>query len=161
MAKRAGVSRGALLHHFPTREKLFAAAFGKILSDEIDMLSRFSATINGDGSSLEAIIHYIWERYKGPLFYITVDYLALARVDSATRQFVAAEATLFNEKLDELWDRSFSLSNVSPQTRRSCMNQTMCLIRGMALQRIWRDEDDYFEQMLRDWIQRLDEHLKV
>jgi len=159
IARAADISRGALMHHYGSRNDLLKAAFGRILDDEVAMLTRFSENIIHDRSSLKPIIEYIWQRYRGGLFMVTVDYLSQARVDAWTLQSVTTEATRYNDKLNDVWDQILEEVDIPDDKRRSLMNQTMCLIRGMALQRIWRQDDQYFSDMLDDWINSLQDQL--
>jgi len=156
IAAEAGVSRGAMLHHFSTRTSLLKVAFGMLLDQEVEELRRYSKTVATDGSSLPSIISYIWERYQGRLFMVTVDYLSLARVDSDTLDAVSEEAARFNDNLNAVWDKCLKQVDLADDDKRRMMNQTMALIRGLALQRIWRDEDAYFLGLLNDWIRHLE-----
>ena len=156
IVKMANISRGALLHHYATRTELLKAAFGRLLDDEVEKLEHFSTHVVSDEHSIARIVEYLWERFRGRLFTVTVDYLSLSRVDLETQQSVTSEATRFNDKLNIVWDKSLSNFNFSASERRGLMNQTLCLIRGMALQRIWRDDDAYFEDMLQNWIRILE-----
>ena len=156
ISAEAGVSRGAMLHHFSTRTSLLKAAFGMLLDQEVEELRRYSKTVATDGSSLPSIISYIWERYQGRLFMVTVDYLSLARVDSDTLDAVSEEAARFNDNLNAVWDKCLKQVDLADDDKRRMMNQTMALIRGLALQRIWRNEDAYFLGLLNDWIRHLE-----
>ncbi len=160
VCREAGISRGALLHHYPSRYELLKAAFGKVLDDEVENLSDFSKNLKQDGTSIRSTVEYIWTRYKGLLFMVTVDYLSQARVDDETLKAVTIEATRFNAKLNDVWDMSLSEVNVTADRRRSYMNQTQCLIRGMALQRIWRKDEIYFDTMLSEWVDFLELQFK-
>lgn len=163
IAREAGVSRGALLHHYPARAGLLQAAFSKVLEDEIVKLSTFSKKLSNDPESVGKFIRYVWDRYKGRVFPLTIDYLSMGRIDQQTLEVVIPAATEFNSKLNEVWDIGFYGADVPVEQRRLYMNQTMCLIRGMALQRIWRKDEAYFDEMLSDWIEKLStsfRHLK-
>jgi AcrR family transcriptional regulator len=155
IAREAEVSRGALLHHFPSRADLIHATFSKLLEEEFEKLSKFSQELKNDPESIDKFIRYVWSRYKGRVFLLTVDYLSLGRVDPQTLRIVTPIATEFNERLNAVWDIGFYGANVPLEERRAYMNQTMCLIRGMALQRLWRKDEAYFENMLSDWIENL------
>jgi len=104
IARAAEVSRGAMLHHFPSRADLLRAVFSRLLEREADQIEAFSKDMATDGSMLDPLVRFIWDRYRGPLFLLTLDFLAQARQ-------VAAPA----------------------QQKVFAMNQTMFLIRGMAL----------------------------
>lgn len=159
IAREAGVSRGAMLHHFPTRAALLEAAFTMLLEEEARRMDRFSESVARDGSSINELVDFIWERYTGPLFHVTLDFLALARVDDETLGAVIPGATAFAEDLNALWDKSLSGVKIPPDRKRALMNQTLFLIRGMAFQRIWRHEPGYFETVLSEWIIQLRDQL--
>lgn len=159
IARSADVSRGAMLHHFPTRSILLEAAFSLLLEEEAALIERFSQKLTRDGSSLKSLIDFIWERYSGPLFGVTMDYLALARVDDETMKAVVPGASRYIETLDAIWDKCLENAAVGPAEKRALMNQTMFIVRGMAFQRVWRDDPAYFEHTLEAWVRQLQDQL--
>ncbi|MFQ8433558.1 TetR/AcrR family transcriptional regulator [Amaricoccus sp. W119] len=161
IARKAEVSRGALLHHYPTRASLLEAAFSLLLDEEIDRISEFSETLSRDGSAIGVLIDFIRERYSGPLFYVTLDYLALARVDEETMAAVMPGSTRYIEKLATLWDKCLAEVPLSAERKNALMDQTMLLIRGMSFQKIWRDDPTYFDAILRDWTDQLRRQLST
>lgn len=160
IARSAEVSRGALLHHFPTRAALLEAAFSLLLEEEAALIEQFSERLTRDGSSLKELIDFIWDRYSGPLFHVTMDYLALARVDDETLKAVVPGASRYIETLNAIWDKCLANVALGQDRKRALMNQTMFIVRGMAFQRVWRDDSAYFEQALEDWVQQLQRQME-
>src|SRR5689334_740924 len=66
VAERAGVSRGAAQHHFPTREDLFTAAV-EYVAEERSTATRalFPEGASGDR---RAVVRALVDLYTGPLF---------------------------------------------------------------------------------------------
>src|SRR5437867_3287963 len=67
-ARRAGVSRGAQLHHFPTKATLLTAAVQHLLERR---LTDFRATLAGLDPSrdrLDAATDLLWAMFNGPVF---------------------------------------------------------------------------------------------
>ncbi|MFF0740839.1 TetR/AcrR family transcriptional regulator [Streptomyces sp. NPDC004111] len=62
VAERAGVSRGAAQHHFPTREDLFTAAVEYVAEERSTALRALP------GQHMAAVVPAIVELYTGPLF---------------------------------------------------------------------------------------------
>ncbi|MGW0906982.1 TetR/AcrR family transcriptional regulator [Streptomyces sp. NPDC002853] len=62
VAERAGVSRGAAQHHFPTREDLFTAAVEYVAEQRSTALRALSAEDRG------AVVSALVDLYTGPLF---------------------------------------------------------------------------------------------
>ncbi|WP_071798467.1 TetR/AcrR family transcriptional regulator [Natronohydrobacter thiooxidans] len=160
IAREAKVSRGALLHHYPTRAALLEAAFSLLLEEEAKLIEEFSEDLSRDGSSVALLVKFIRERYAGALFSVTLDYLSLARVDDETMSAVTPGASRYIETLNRLWDRCLSEVSIPAEQKRNLMNQTMLLIRGMSFQAIWRQDPAYFDKELDAWIRELETHFR-
>lgn len=156
VARLAGVSRGAMLHHFPTRTDLLNGAFSHLLEGELAVLEAFSTTIRDDGSSVDRLIGFIWERYSGPLFTVTLDFLTLARTDPNVMAVVEPSAGRFNARLNDLWDQSLRSVDLPRSEKRQLMERTMLLIRGMAFQNVWRRDPAHFDGLLKTWTAELE-----
>ncbi|AYF74887.1 TetR/AcrR family transcriptional regulator [Nocardia yunnanensis] len=81
VAARAGVTRGALLHHFPSRTDLVAAAvrFLAVRRAE-EALAEFGRI--GEGQhAIEQAIDLLWAVHQGPLFTAAIELLVAARTD--------------------------------------------------------------------------------
>lgn len=68
VAARAGVSRGAAQHHFPTRADLFAAAVEYITEVRLNEIREQAAALPAGGNRTEAILGLVVGVYTGPLF---------------------------------------------------------------------------------------------
>src|ERR1700761_6000673 len=68
VAARAGVSRGAQLHHFPTKERLVTEAVRSVLAKRLE---EFRGSFAGlPASDLPgAAIDLLWEKLSGRIFY--------------------------------------------------------------------------------------------
>ena len=155
IARIAEISRGALLHHFPTRATLLEAAYSTLLEEEISLIDTFSKQLTRDGSAIKQLVEFIHGRYSGPLFKVTLDYLSLARVDQEIMAAVVPGSREYVERLNLLWDKCLEDVAINSARKRSLMNQTLFLIRGMSFQGIWRQDDPYFNDILSGWTDQL------
>jgi AcrR family transcriptional regulator len=81
VADRAGVSRGAQLHHFPTRADLVAAAV-EYLFDELTRDYRLAfAELAPRGDRLTAAIELLWSMFTRARFAAVVELYTAARTD--------------------------------------------------------------------------------
>jgi AcrR family transcriptional regulator len=97
--KRAQLSRGALLHHFPTKAELMTATIvhlgemrGRELRQNADQLP------NGRGR-MNAVLDLLWQSFTGPLFYVTMELRTAARTDSDLRVALAATERHLHERI--------------------------------------------------------------
>ncbi|MCF6432975.1 TetR/AcrR family transcriptional regulator [Leisingera sp. MMG026] len=154
IARQAKVSRGAMLHHFPSRKELIQAAYAGMLCREADLLRSFTRALKPGQNRLKALTEYIWERYQSGIFQVSMDYLSEARVNETELAYVAAESQKFNEALNDVWHVELAAFGCSADIRQAMMNEFMCLVRGMAFQSQWRDDPAYFQNMLQNWLLR-------
>lgn len=152
IAKRAGVSRGAILHHYPQRFDLITAAVDHLLETETGKIRKVSAAFAGGEVDLDALIDYLWGMFSGRLFMITLDYLAVARTDKDLRRHLGPVSLKFNRALDEIWATFFRLNDRERGRIDITLNLTLCLLRGMGVQTVLQHRDPaYFEELIASW----------
>jgi AcrR family transcriptional regulator len=93
VCRRAGVSRGAQLHHFPTKDDLVIAAHEHVLSRRQEEYAAAFAGLTPEERTPARAIDLLWEMYQGPIFDAWLELAVAARRDPALRdRFVEAEA---------------------------------------------------------------------
>ncbi|MBK7536120.1 MAG: TetR/AcrR family transcriptional regulator [Myxococcales bacterium] len=93
--RRASVSRGALLHHFPSKALLLTAAIDHLAEMRGRELKARAASLPADGQRVDAVLDLLWECFGGALFQVAVELRAWARTDDELRvALVSAERGL-------------------------------------------------------------------
>lgn len=151
IARRAGVSRGALLHHYPIKELLIADAVEFLLTTEIEDIRRVAGAYASKQLSIDDFLDDLWRRFSGRLFMITVEFLASARTDDKLRDAIGPVSLRFHQSLNEIWSTFFANKSIPPHKVQVLLNATTCLMRGMGIQTIFRDDKDYYQGMLTAW----------
>src|SRR5829696_6009341 len=80
VARRAGVSRGAQLYHFPTKAELLTAAVEHLLDVR---LREFRSVLEGGGplERLDDAVDLLWAMFQGPAFVAWIELWMAARTD--------------------------------------------------------------------------------
>ncbi len=86
VAERAGVSRGAHLHHFQTRNALVAAAMERLAERRGDELLAAAETLPEGRERLVKGLDLIWSGYASPLYQAALDLWSHARTDPELRE---------------------------------------------------------------------------
>jgi AcrR family transcriptional regulator len=83
ICRRAGVSRGAQLHHYPTKEQLVAAALEHLFERRVAELAQ--RLRRAEARQLEDVAAYLWSVYASDTYYAWLELLVAARTDEALR----------------------------------------------------------------------------
>jgi AcrR family transcriptional regulator len=149
IASVAGVSRGALTHHFVSKEDIVTQAVQHQLRKVTVDLHELADSL--EGKSTDEIVDYLWEMMAGGLFLVTLEYLPEARHNSDFKSQMIPVVKEFHAALDAIWARLSQYAGIKPSQAQVMLNATMCLIRGMVAQTIVRDDPDYFRSLLAYW----------
>lgn len=85
VCRRANVSRGTLLHHFPTREVLLVAAMDHVLHDRV---AGFVAARQAEGGvkGIRDLVERMWEQWQGPALIAWLELAVAARTNPAIKE---------------------------------------------------------------------------
>ena len=81
ITRRAGVSLGAMLHHFPTKADLLAAAVGHVMQRRQDQFRKAMTDVPPGADRLDAAIDLMWDAFSGPTFHAWLELWVAARTD--------------------------------------------------------------------------------
>ncbi|WP_172329173.1 TetR/AcrR family transcriptional regulator [Mangrovicoccus sp. HB161399] len=151
IAEAAGVSRGALTHHFASRDELIAKSIDNHLRLVNDRLHGFARALAERGGGSDQIVDYLWEVMSDGLFYVTLEYLPEARHNRALHAHLVPVVQDFHGGLDAIWAVLAEKEGIEAQRAKMLLNMTMCLFRGMIAQTILRDDPKYYASMLKEW----------
>ena len=112
ICKRAGVSRGAQLHHFPTKAELVITAVEHLYAQRIEEFRRAFAALPAKADPAVASIDLLWPMFSGPTFSVTLELLVAARTDPELRQAVAAMDRRLLDQVDQMFTELFPTSAV-------------------------------------------------
>ncbi|CAH1667354.1 TetR family transcriptional regulator [Hyphomicrobiales bacterium] len=162
IARQAGVSRGALTHHFASREAIISASIADLLSKSTRDLHRFAEEFMARGGSSDEIVDYIWRMMDDRLFVVTMEYLPEARHNPDFRAELIPTVREFHAGLDAIWTALAARAGTAPDHTRTVMNATMCLFRGMISQTVLRPNDPaYYEGLMRFWKEQVRQHFPM
>lgn len=150
-SRRAGVSRGALLHHFPTRSDIIIAAMEKLLREATLEIRRVADKVACGDVSLEEFVDFLWMIFSGRFFYISLEFINEARTDPDLRSRMIPVVQDFHTALDGIWSEFEKRDNDQPRSTDVALKLTVCLVRGMGVQTVLKDDPAYFKSLLEAW----------
>lgn len=151
IASRAGVSRGALMHHFPNKEDLIVLAYELQLSEATDEIRSWLDKGRSGEMTLEDFLDRLWVMYSGRLIFVTIEHITEARHNEPLRQRFMPIVKNFHNALDACWREFFNSTNASGADPATVLTATTCLFRGIGLQKVLREDVVYYEKLLDHW----------
>ncbi|WP_083959922.1 TetR/AcrR family transcriptional regulator [Streptoalloteichus hindustanus] len=158
VAERAGVSRGAQLHHYRTRAELVLAAVEHLAEVRREEVLREAAALPAGENRTAAVLDMLARLYTGPLFQAALELWVAARTDQELRAAVVPlEAKVGREShrlTVELLDADESRPGV-----REAVQATLDLMRGLGLANTLTDDGARRSRLLAEWARTLDRTL--
>lgn len=151
IAERAQVSRGALLHHFPTRADIIRAALETLLSDGTAEIKAVSEDVRTGALPLADWVEFLWQLFSGRFFYLSMEMITEARNDPALRDSLIPVVQRFHAALDGIWIAFCNTDTRPPREARIILNLTVNLMRGMGVQTVLRPDPDYYRDLIEAW----------
>ena len=99
IAERGGVSRGAQLHHFPTKAELVTEAVAYLFERRDEEFRAAFAKLPADAERGAAAVNILWSMVSGTTFHAWLELAVAARTDPVLRPKVAALTTRFSENV--------------------------------------------------------------
>ncbi len=159
VSKIAGVSRGAQLHHFPTKNDLVVAAVRHLAEQRQIEFARVRAALPEGEGRTRAVLGVMAEYVVSPFFTAALELWVAARSDA---QLLEAVAPLEIETGRALHAIAVDLLRVDESVPgiRELVQATLDLLRGLGLANTLGDDSRRRNRILDQWAQSLDRELK-
>ncbi|WP_336881655.1 helix-turn-helix domain-containing protein [Rhodococcus globerulus] len=150
--ERAGVSRGSLLHHFPSRDALLVAAVHHLASDRVQNAGSDTVWPVDPGARVAAAVRAMWATYRQPYFWASVELWIAARSHDELRQVLAPRERELGALVREATDGFFGpdlVTNAGYPALREILNTSM---RGVAVTYAFEQREPNSDPHVSDWI---------
>jgi AcrR family transcriptional regulator len=149
VAQRAGVSRGAQLHHFPTRASLVIAAVEHLFERRAAEI-RADAAALPPGVRLDGAVDMLAAAFTGPLFSAALEVWVAARTDAELRAALVPLEARFGRELYRLAVETLGADDSRPMVR-AAVQATLDLLRGLGVANLLSDDSARRQALLTAW----------
>jgi AcrR family transcriptional regulator len=161
VAERAGVTRGAAQHHFPTREDLFTAAVEYVAAERLAAVQAHAETLPPPGPArTEAVVDMLVRMYTGQLFRAALHLWVAAAAEEPLRERVVA---LENKVGREAHRAAVAFLGVDDRAEgvRETVQATLDMARGLGLANLLSDDSARRGRVVRRWSRIIDRALAL
>ncbi|MBF5002246.1 TetR/AcrR family transcriptional regulator [Nocardia sp. BSTN01] len=153
VAERAGVSRGAAQHHFPTREDLITAALEYMFDTRMAQAKTEAAAVTevaqGVGRT-EAVVAQLVESYTTPLFKAALQVWTHAAADPVLRERIVPLEAHFGRVSHRLAVEALGVDDSDPVAHH-LVQATLDMARGLGLADVLTDDSVRRKQIVHQW----------
>jgi AcrR family transcriptional regulator len=159
VSERAGVSRGAQLHHFPTKNDLVLAAVEHLTAVRGAELAAAAAALPSGSRRTRAVLQMLGDHFTSPVFTAALELWVGARTDETLLAAVAPLEQRVGRETHRLTVECLGADEQHPGTRE-LIQATLDLVRGLGLATTITDDTRRRSRILDEWARVLDRELK-
>jgi AcrR family transcriptional regulator len=159
VAKLAGVSRGALLHHFPSKHALVVGVLTYVNEMNFAQSTRRAQLARSSGDPIGDIIEDARDFFFGDHFFIG---LAIAMSDESTRR-LRNETRQFSRQtrfsIEAAWLDTLISSGIPKQLASDILALTLSAVRGFSVRTLIEDDPEQFKRLMNVWRTIVGQHI--
>lgn len=151
--RRADVSRGALLHHFPSKAELLVAAVDHLAEMRARELKLLSSQLPEGRARTDAVLGLLWQCFSGTFFQVAMELRTAARTDPELRPVLAAAEKALRERIMAQARTLFGKDVAGHPGLERALDLTLQLMIGSAMSAVLHGEDRRLDALIDDWKQ--------
>ncbi|SBT52634.1 TetR/AcrR family transcriptional regulator [Micromonospora narathiwatensis] len=154
VATRAGVSRGAQLHHYPTKAALVTAAVAHLTERRARELRTEAEALPAGPRRLDRVVDLLAAAFTGPLFVAALELWVAARTDRELRDALVPLEARVGREMHRLTVTLLGVDERRPGVREA-VQATLDLLRGLGVANLLSDDTARRTALLRTWKRQL------
>ncbi len=148
VCERADLSRGAQLHHFPSKAELVRAAIEHLAVRRADEIRAEVAAVPARRNRIKAALELLERSVTGELFVVAIEVWVAARTDPDLRAALAPLEQQLGRQFFELTVEILQADAGDPDVRQA-VQLTLDLMRGLGVAALLTDDRGRRERLLR------------
>jgi AcrR family transcriptional regulator len=168
--RRANVSRGALLHHFPSKAELLVAAVDHLAEMRARELKAFASQLPPEGAEAEggsrrasgehvvggdartgAVLDLLWQCFSGTFFKVSMELRTAARTDPELRRVLTVAERSLRDRIVAQSRTLFGRAVAEHPGLERALDLTLQLMIGAAMSSVIHGETSHLDDLIEDW----------
>lgn len=147
VAEAAGITRGAMLYHFPTRESLLEAAIEHIQGQRAQLFRDAADSLPPGADVTEHAIETYWDLLHRTPFVAFAELETTSRTDALVRDLLAPSLAEFDRA--QIGDHFLKMLHAGAGPRfQASRDLARFMLEGMARAQVTYDKDERVERLL-------------
>jgi AcrR family transcriptional regulator len=156
--KRAGVSRGALLHYYPSKASLMADVVRYLAELRGKELRAKASTLPDNTDRAEAALDLLWESFSGALFTVAMELRVASRTDSELRKELVSTELELHQNIVLQFKTIFGERLASKTGFYDALDLSVHLMVGLGMSAMIHDDPERLHALLqhqKTWLRQI------
>lgn len=168
--RRADVSRGALLHHFPSKAELLVAAVDHLAEMRARELKALSSQLPPEGTEppegarrghadhapggdarTGAVLDLLWQCFSGTFFKVSMELRTAARTDPELRRVLIVAERSLRDRIVAQSRTLFGRAVAEHPALERALDLTLQLMIGAAMSSVLHGETSHLDDLIDEW----------
>ncbi|MFK7888811.1 MAG: TetR/AcrR family transcriptional regulator [Gammaproteobacteria bacterium] len=157
IAQQAGLSRGATLHHFPSRNDIIAATVEYLFEKRTRAFVNSSRSLPSNEDRVRLAVRAYWAHANHPLFLAFIELSVAARHDDELRKILEPAQNKFDKEWYATAQQQFPEWQTDGEAFNLALTLSQTLIEGIAISHLMHPREnneetllEYLEQQIRE-----------
>jgi len=151
VSKWAGVSQGAQLHHYPTKNSLAIAALEHAYGKAYEQFERNLASVGDQKELIDLILKDFVDFYLSDYFMVALDILMAGGKNEELHAELTEVSRQFRDKVERHWLEQLVDDGWSLTLAEDVLALSHSVVRGFATRALIRNDRTEFDRLLRRW----------
>jgi AcrR family transcriptional regulator len=153
VAEAAGVSQGALLHHFPDKNAVTIAAVEHALDLARQDSEVWLTKVPEDPAALlKAMLAEFRAFFFSDRFWVAIGITLESSKDNELAETVKRRVSAMRKPVYDAWAERLTDAGWTPRQAERDVRGAAALVSGLAIRRFWTENDTVSDELLDDWL---------
>ncbi|GLR67193.1 hypothetical protein GCM10010909_18740 [Acidocella aquatica] len=151
VAEEAGVSKGALQHHFESKETLVIALVEHAFNNQMLASRQRAAQRDSTHDLIEMVIEDAKEFFFSEYFLVAVNLVLSSQPPSQLRTAVLAISQRARLPVEAAWKQAFIAAGIPQDIATELLSLTLAIVRGYSIRNLWDDNTEWQNRCFATW----------
>ena len=154
IALRAGVSQGALQHHFPSKEDLVAAVLDFLLTRSVEWFALARIDLAKGRDAFDEVVRRSWrEQFCGDDFAAVLEILTASRTDETLKERITPALARWRELIDAELAELLPATQRTADELRAILTISRALMTGLLVHDRLLNNEAHINLVIDKWIE--------